>query len=104
MPQLPNKYDLGGPGSFRSGRTYATADTTAVGAGLAALGRGISNLGTGLQDAADERRIQNRIASIPPVDAGAKSALSDFVRDSIDPSTDYQAYGKTFEAGAAMCL
>mgnify|MGYP003541840237 CR=1 FL=1 len=45
MAKLPTALDLSGPGSFRSGRQYFSADASAAGRGLAAFGADLSAIG-----------------------------------------------------------
>jgi hypothetical protein len=100
LARLPSRLDLSGPGSFRTGRSYSSADTSAVGRGLANLGANISQAGDAVfQEAtaiSDQRRKESIIADLPPVDAAFRTAVLDYERE-LETDTEFDKVGTRFD-------
>lgn len=61
MARLPDKTNLSGPASLRSGRAVASLDTTGIGRGIAAAGNALAGLGEAMrqrQDVTDVARAE----------------------------------------------
>ena len=84
MAKLPTALDLSGPGSFRSGRQYFSADASAAGRGLAAFGADLSAIGA-------ERKQQENTVDIARAEAYKTKGLME-KQNAFDNDPDYATY------------
>ena len=84
MARLPSAVDLSGPASFRTGRQYFSADTSAAGRGLAALGADIGAV-------AEQRKQQENTVDIARAEALKTEGLL-ATQNEFDVDPDYATY------------
>jgi hypothetical protein len=114
VARLPSKYDLSGPGSFRTGRSYSSADTSAIGRGMVNLGAGIAQSGAMIANEAEDialeekRKRDEELRKQNAVDLGyaeAHSTKTDLaVRQGFETDTDYSTFGKRYDEAARKGL
>lgn len=85
MARLPGPEELSGPGSFRSGRQYSSADTSAAARGLASFGAGLSAL-------AEQQKQQENTVDIARAEAEKTKGLLD-TQNEFDHDPDYSSFG-----------
>jgi hypothetical protein len=100
MARLPSALDLSGPASLRSGRQYASADTTDIGRGMAGLGAGIASVGADIQAANEEKRREDIALDGTAADGNTVRDLYDLERQ-FDEDADHGTFGKRFDTEAA---
>ena len=86
MAKLPDKYNLSGPVSLRSGRAIASVDATAAGRGIAAVGDAISTIG------ADITQRQNTV-DLPNAEAIKTEGFLN-VENAFGEDPDYSTFQK----------
>jgi hypothetical protein len=96
MAKLPDKYDLSGPDSLRSGRPIASYDTTAIGRGVERFGAGLSSLGGSLAVVQQEERQRTNVLQGGSADGGFMLGLTDLER-SFDQDGNYGTYEPRFD-------
>jgi hypothetical protein len=96
MPKLPDKNSLGGPSSFRSGRSIITAgdaraDVSGVGAMGKALGRGAQRIGGAISAISEDVQKEQDSLDLIKADAHYKKNMIDAER-TFDNDPDYSSY------------
>lgn len=93
MARLPSRYDLSGPADLRSGAVISSADTSAIGRGVASFGASISQAGNALEAGLEKKRQRENT-----VDLARANAYQDQqnigLLNSFDEDPDYETFGK----------
>lgn len=92
MARLPSRYDLSGPADLRSGTVISSADTSAIGRGIASFGASILQAGNALEAGLEKKRQRENT-----VDLARANAYQDQqnigLLNSFDEDPDYETFG-----------